>query len=127
MFGISLVGFALILMTSMSQTLVFQARQARLQSDSDNLQASALAWAQCNRSRLKQSPGRPISLDCAGLKISGAQAEVAAAQTVGNRQRVRISTLCGQGRYIVRKNCTYVLPPAGTSSTGSSPLPEPRM
>lgn len=45
------------------------------------------------------------------MKISGAQASVAAIETVGNAQRVRISTLCGQGRYTLRKNCVYLLAP----------------
>ena len=111
MMGIGLVGLAMILMTSMSETLVFQARQARLDSDSDNLQASALAWADCNRSRLKPSPAQPVSLDCASLKISGAQASVAAVETAGNRLRVRITTVCGQGKYTLKRNLTYLLAP----------------
>jgi hypothetical protein len=109
MIGISMVAFAMILLTSISQTIVFQARQARLESDSNNLQASALAWAQCNRSRLEQSPGQPVSLDCASLKIPGAQATVAAVGPVGNVHTVRISTFCGQAKYVLRKNCVYLL------------------
>ncbi len=109
--ALSMVALAMVLLASMSQTLVFQARQARLESDSDNLQASALAWADRNRSRLTQSPGVPISLDCASLEISGAQASVAAIETVGSRLRVRVSTLCGRGKYTLRKNCVYPLAP----------------
>lgn len=107
--ALAFLGIAMILAANISNTMAFQSNQARLAADGDNLQASALAWAQAHADELKAQLGKPHSLDCAGLRASGGSATVTPVDLAGDKLRVRIETSCTLGRPPSRRSTLHVL------------------
>lgn len=97
--AIALVGVIMIVLTTGSDTMMFQSDMAYLRAIERNLTASGLAWARLNV--LDKSPetfNRTVSLDLANVGIRGSSLTIAIGAATDKQVEVRINTSCARGR-----------------------------
>lgn len=108
--ALALVSVALVVLSSASNTLLFESKQAYLHACNRNLAASGAAWA---RRAAAQTPadrfGQARKLSVDGLEIPGGGLTVSLGKPAENRIEVQITTVCRPGGRAVRRELTCTI------------------
>lgn len=97
--AIALVGVIMIVLTTGSDTMMFQSDMAYLRAIERNLTASGAAWARQNvRGKSPETFNRTIILDLANMNIRGSSLTVGVGAPMDNQVEVQINTSCTRGR-----------------------------
>ena len=110
--AIVLVGTAVFILTGLANDLLFDANLACLQAYNRNLSASALAWAQHNRDKLKDSsPAEEIRLDTKHFKIPEGDLRLTLLEPRGKLQKLQIHTESGPDKMKLKRSDSYLIRP----------------
>lgn len=110
--SIALIGGALVVMTSNSQSILHETARVQRRAELRCLAASALAWGRQHPERLAAAAAddRPIDLDVAALDIPHAAVRLTVSRPDAGAMRVQIDASAGKARGRLRANDRYVLP-----------------
>ena len=110
--AIALVGAALFILAGLANSLLFDANQAYLEACNRNLAASALAWAQHNRSKISaSSKTEQIQLDVSYLDIPDGDLRITLLEPGGKPSRLQINTQCRRETMKLKRSDTYLITP----------------
>ena len=109
-FILSLVGLAIILLSSSSAIMAFGSSTATLEADTGNLMASSLAWAQQNKDKLLElGENTSMQLDISSLGIRKAACEIAVKKIEDLALEIEISISCIRGKRRLVRNAGYII------------------
>lgn len=94
---LAMIGMYMIVLTSDSNILGFQADRAYLEACQQNLTASGLNWTKKNIDASKTAIG-PIELATSGMGIKNAVLRVKLTTTENGKSQVEIETSCSKAR-----------------------------
>jgi hypothetical protein len=105
---IAAAGAEMFVLTTLSNTMLFESDTAHLQALERNITASGLAWAKQNlQQQSEPASGATAELDVAGMGIAGAGLKVTLDMRQDRTATVVIDTRCSRGKYTLRQSHKY--------------------
>jgi hypothetical protein len=95
---ISLLGVAMLVLTDVAKTLLFQTDRAYLEAVEDNLTAGALAWSRQNVRSLTTEPNKVVELDTSAMRLRDSKLTVQVKSVTDTAVTIQVSTSCKKGR-----------------------------
>ncbi len=109
--ALSLVATGLFLLGQGANTMMFNSNRAYVEACSRNLTASALAWAQQNRSTLaREGQQAEITLDVERLEVPNGHLGIILERPDAKSMKIEINTKCRRGRMAVERSQTHLFP-----------------
>jgi hypothetical protein len=107
---ITLIAVDMYILTSGSNTLLFQTNDAYLRACQQNLIASGLAWVQQNvKHPRREGFGKPLSLDITDMNISRAALSVTVNTPVNGQADVRVDSSVSRNRQRFSSKQKYLI------------------
>ena len=95
---IALMGAQLLVLSGISNSILFESETAYLEAVERNRSASGLAWAGQNaKGQSKDAFNKPVQLDLTGIGVPDTALTVTIGAPKENKARVQIKTSCGFG------------------------------
>ena len=109
-FILSLVGLAMILLSSSSTIMAFGSSTAALEANCQNIMVSSMTWAEQNRERLLQlGQDATVQLDISSLGISRSACQIAVKKIEDRGLEIEITVSCIQGKRRLVRDAGYIL------------------
>jgi hypothetical protein len=107
-FAVAMVSLYMIVLTSNSNTFLFQADRAYLDACRQNLVASGLAWSKKNVNILKTAAGA-VELDTSEMNVKRATLSIAATARQKGTAQVEINASCTRGRQTITSKRQFAI------------------
>ena len=108
--GVGLVAAAMLILAGLAHSLIFDANQGYLEACNRNLTASALAWAQQNRDKIRDSQeDEPIELDISGLDTADGNLQITVLEPRKRTPRLQINIEYSCRGHEFRRGDIYVI------------------
>jgi hypothetical protein len=106
---IAVMGAEMLVLTGISNRMLFDANNAQLEATERNLAAAGLAWARRVSTQNTQAFGRTVELDVASMGVSGAALKVTLGVPEDKTVQVQVNTTCSRGPRTLTRTHSYFL------------------
>jgi hypothetical protein len=114
---IAVMGAEMLVLTGISNRMLFDANNAQLEATERNLAAAGLAWARRVSTQNTEAFGRTVELDVASMGVSGAALSVTLGVQKDRTVQVQVNTNCRRGPRTLARTHSYLVNLAANSGT----------